>query len=79
MTLLKLSSYLAGKYNNNDYSEQEIAGFLYGLRYCKKINNLDISYMLEYICPALYAKNYTEIDLKMPRLKKRLTRRFIKL
>ena len=79
MTLLKLTSHLLGKYNNNDYSEQEVAGFLYGLRYCKKLNNNNISHILEYIFPERYAKNYTEIDLKMPRLKKRLLNRFIKL
>lgn len=79
MTLLKLSSHLLGKYNSNDYSEQEVAGFLYGLRYCKKLNNNNISDMLEYIFPERYAKNYTEIDLKMPRLKKRLSNRFIKI
>ena len=56
--LLKLSSYLRGKFDNMYYSEEEIAGFLYGLRYNRQLTNNDIKMMLKYIMPEIYVKDY---------------------
>jgi hypothetical protein len=74
MTLLKLASHLKGKYENYDYNGSEIAGFLMGLRYCKKINDSHIYLVLQYVKPEHYFRNYTEIDEMIPKIKKKLER-----
>lgn len=76
MTLLKLASYLKGKYDNYQYSCEEVSGFLCGLEYCKKITESNSIDIYNYICRNY--SNQTEQDEIRAKLKKKLEKIKIK-
>ena len=73
MNLLQLGSYFRRRVDLAGFNEGEIYCFLLGMKFCgKRLTTKNIDDLLFYVFPANNAKNYTEIDEKLPIVKKRL-------